>query len=160
MDVLPRHLFVRRPPRSGICQSNGRLEVSGSRGFQITPRNRSGTLYIHDSLDAAKDLRLDSAKEYIVYEFWTKKLIGTFKGTFTTRPLSPYDCDIYNIVEKQDGPYLFPPAGTFGQMRLISRISLTMSKSGYEGNFTYGRRGSVTNSASMFRMVSSQSVWN
>jgi hypothetical protein len=58
------------------------------------------------TLDAAKDLRLDANKEYIVYEFWTKQLIGTFKGKFVTRPLGPYDCDIYSIVEKQDRPVL------------------------------------------------------
>jgi len=39
---------------------------------------------------------------YVVYEFWTRQLIGTFKGSFVTRPLAPYDCDIYSIVEKQD----------------------------------------------------------
>ena len=37
------------------------------------------------NFDAAKDLRLDPAREYIAYEFWTKELIGTFKGAFQTR---------------------------------------------------------------------------
>ena len=67
-------------------------------------------------LDAAKDLRLDPDKEYIVYEFWSKKLIGTFKGTFTTRPLNPYDCDIYSIVEKQDRPVLISTSRHVRQM--------------------------------------------
>jgi hypothetical protein len=66
----------------------------------------SGDRKFSTTLDAAKDLRLDPNKEYIVYEFWTRQLIGTFKGKFATRPLSPYDCDIYSIVEKQDRPVL------------------------------------------------------
>ncbi len=68
------------------------------------------------TLDAAKDLRLDPAKEYIVYEFWTKQLVGTFKGTLKTRPLSPYDCDIFSIVEKQDHPVLISTSRHIRQM--------------------------------------------
>jgi hypothetical protein len=68
------------------------------------------------SLDAAKDLRLDPAKEYIAYEFWSQQLIGTFKGKFDTRPLSPYDCDIYSIVEKQDHPVLISTSRHVRQM--------------------------------------------
>jgi hypothetical protein len=67
-------------------------------------------------LDAARDLRLDPNKEYIVYEFWSKTLIGTFKGTFATRPLNPYDCDIYSIVEKQDHPVLVSTSRHIRQM--------------------------------------------
>ena len=77
-----------------------------------TPRDRKFTT----TLDAAKDLRLDPNKEYIVYEFWSKKLIGTFKGKFATRPLSPYDCDIYSIVEKQDRPVLISTSRHVRQM--------------------------------------------
>jgi hypothetical protein len=67
-------------------------------------------------LDAAKDLRLDPNKEYIVYEFWTKQLIGTFKGKFATRPLSPYDCDLYSIVEMQNQPVLISTSRHVRQM--------------------------------------------
>jgi hypothetical protein len=67
-------------------------------------------------LDAAKDLRLDPDKEYIVYEFWTRKLIGSFKGSFATRPLQPYDCDVYSIVEKQPHPVLVSTSRHIRQM--------------------------------------------
>jgi hypothetical protein len=67
-------------------------------------------------LDAQKDLRLDPNKEYIVYEFWTKKLIGTFKGTFLTPPLAPYDCDIFSVVEKQNRPVLISTSRHVRQM--------------------------------------------
>jgi len=68
------------------------------------------------TLDAAKDLRLNPNKEYIVYEFWTRQLIGTFQGKFVTRPLSPYDCDIYSIVEKQNRPVLISTSRHIRQM--------------------------------------------
>jgi hypothetical protein len=68
------------------------------------------------TLDAARDLRLDPNKEYIAYEFWSKQLIGTFKGKFVGRPLSPYDVDIYSIVEKQDHPVLISTSRHVRQM--------------------------------------------
>jgi hypothetical protein len=68
------------------------------------------------TLDAARDLRLDPDKEYAVYEFWSKQFIGTFKGKFVARPLSPYDCDIYSIVEVQDRPVLISTSRHIRQM--------------------------------------------
>ena len=68
------------------------------------------------TLDAKKDLRLDAEKEYIVYEFWSRKLIGTFKGKFTSREIGQKDCDIYSIVEKQDRPVLLSTSRQVRQM--------------------------------------------
>jgi hypothetical protein len=67
-------------------------------------------------LDAARDLRLDENKEYVVYEFWTKKLVGTFKGTFVPPPVVPYDCDIFSIVAKEDHPVLISTSRHMRQM--------------------------------------------
>jgi len=67
-------------------------------------------------LDAAKDLRLDPSKEYVVYEFWSKSLLGTFRGTFKPRLVKPYDCDVYAIVEKQDHPVLLSTSRHVRQM--------------------------------------------
>src|SRR5664280_2577016 len=67
-------------------------------------------------LNAARDLRLDPNKEYIVYEFWSKKLIGTFKGTFTNPPVNPYDVGIYSIVEKRNSPVLISTSRHVRQM--------------------------------------------
>jgi hypothetical protein len=81
-----------------------------------TPATRALIPKFTAPLDAARDLRLDPNKEYIVYEFWTKKLIGTFKGTFVPRPVVSYDCDIYSIVEKQDRPVLISTSRHIRQM--------------------------------------------
>jgi hypothetical protein len=86
-------------------------------GFTYTtPATRESIGKFTVELDAAKDLRLDPGKEYIVYEFWSRKLIGTFKGTFVPRPVSPYDCDIYSVVEKQNRPVLISTSRHIRQM--------------------------------------------
>ena len=81
-----------------------------------TPATRALIPKFTVPLDAAKDLRLDPGKEYIVYEFWTKKLIGTFKGTFVPRPVVSYDCDMYSIVEKLNRPVLISTSRHIRQM--------------------------------------------
>ena len=86
-------------------------------GFTYTtPATRELIASFTVDLDAAKDLRLDPGKEYIVYEFWSRKLIGTFQGTFKPRPVPPYDCDIYSIVEKQNRPVLISTSRHIRQM--------------------------------------------
>jgi hypothetical protein len=86
-------------------------------GFTYTtPNARALIAKFTDTLDAAKDLRLDPNKEYIVYEFWSKTLVGTFKGKFVPRPVKAYDCDIYSIVEKQDRPVLVSTSRHIRQM--------------------------------------------
>ena len=102
--AYPVDLFVRRPARiwnMPIDRPFGKWSVLAVFNYTGTGDRKFST-----TLDAAKDLRLDPNKEYLVYEFWTRQLIGTFKGKFVTRPLGPYDCDIYSIVEKQDRPVL------------------------------------------------------
>ena len=115
MDVAyPVDLFVRRPARiwnMPVRRSFGQWSVLAVFNYTGSTNRKFTT-----SLDAAKDLRLDPDKEYIVYEFWTKQLIGTFKGKFATRPLSAYDCDIYSIVEKTDHPVLLSTSRHVRQM--------------------------------------------
>jgi len=115
MDVAyPVDLFVRRPAQiwnMPVERPFGKWCVlavfdwigRGNRAFSTT-------------LDAAKDLRLDPDKDYLVYEFWSKQLVGTFKGKFAPRPVKPYDCDVYSIVEKQDHPVLISTSRHVRQM--------------------------------------------
>jgi len=115
MDVAyPVDLFVQKPARiwnMPVERPFGKWSVlavfnyTGKTNHQFTA-----------TLDATKDLRLDPDKEYIAYEFWTRQLIGTFKGTFVTRPMNPYDCDIYSLVEKQDHPVLISTSRHVRQM--------------------------------------------
>jgi hypothetical protein len=68
------------------------------------------------SLDAARDLRLDPDKEYLIYEFWSQTYKGTFRGTFAPQPVKPYDCDVYCLVEKQSRPTLLSTSRHVRQM--------------------------------------------
>jgi hypothetical protein len=115
MDVsYPVDLFVRRPAQvwnMPIERPFGNWSL-----LAVFNYTKASEKPFTTKLDAVKDLRLDPVKEYIVYEFWTKKLIGTFKGTFETRPLNVYDCDIYSIVEKLDRPVLISTSRHIRQM--------------------------------------------
>jgi hypothetical protein len=116
MDVAyPVDLFTRKPAHiwnMPVERAFGKWNVVTVFNFTGRPGRDS----FSTKLDAAKALRLDPDKEYIVYEFWTKKLIGSFKGTFATRPLQPYDCDVYSIVEKQPHPVLVSTSRHIRQM--------------------------------------------
>jgi hypothetical protein len=115
MDVsYPVDLFVRKPAQiwnMPVERDFGRWNVLAVFHFTGKPDQ-----LFEAELDAARDLRLDPDREYVVYEFWSRKLIGSFKGTFSTRPLAPYDCDIYSIVEKQDRPFLISTSRHIRQM--------------------------------------------
>ena len=123
--AYPVDLFVRRPARvwnMPIDRPFGKWSVLAVFNFTGTGDRKFST-----TLDAAKDLRLDPSKEYVVYEFWTKQLIGTFKGKFVTRPLGPYACDIYSIVEKQDRPVLISTS------RHVRNMAFDIKDLAYEG---------------------------
>ena len=118
MDVsYPVDLFVQKPARiwnMPIERSFGKWCVLGV--FNYTGDTTKQSSMFTARLDAAKDLRLDSNKTYIAYEFWSKRLIGTFKGTFVSRPVKPFDCDVYSIVEMQDHPVLISTSRHIRQM--------------------------------------------
>jgi hypothetical protein len=77
-----------------------------------------GTPAFTARLDAASDLRLNPVKEYLVYEFWTKTFLGSFKKTFTSRTIQPRDCDVYCIVEKLDRAVLLSTSRHVRQMAM------------------------------------------
>jgi hypothetical protein len=125
----PVDLFVRKPAQiwnMPVERPFGKWSVlavfnysskTPREGFTYTtPTTRTMIPNFTALLDAAKDLRLDPNKEYVVYEFWSRKLIGTFRGTFLPRLVYPYDCDIYSIVEKQDRPVLISTSRHIRQM--------------------------------------------
>ena len=64
---------------------------------------------------AFEDLELSPDKEYLVYEFWSKRFLGVKKGSFT-RTLQAPDCEIYSIVEKADHPILISTSRHVRQM--------------------------------------------
>jgi len=118
----PVDLFERTPAavwNMPIERPFGRWNVVAVFNYgPVNPRNSAGTQAdpFTANLDAAMDLRLDPNKDYVVYEFWSRKLLGTFKGKFTSRPVKSIDCDIYSIVEKQNHPMLASTSRHIRQM--------------------------------------------
>lgn len=154
MDVsYPVDLFVRKPAQvynmpverpfgkwNVVAVFNYTAPVISTAGMHIQDEGR-----FHTELDAAKDLRLDSGKEYLVYEFWSKRFLGSFKGSFATQKIEPYDCDVYAIVEKHDRPVLLSTSRHVRQMafdikelsydggqRVLSGVSRTVAGDPYQ----------------------------
>jgi alpha-galactosidase len=51
------------------------------------------------------DLGLDPLKEYFVFDFWRKRLLGSFQGTFSPGPIDPaFNCQVFIIRERLDRP--------------------------------------------------------
>lgn len=53
---------------------------------------------------AFADLGLDPAKRYTVYEFWTKRYLGEFEGSFPVGALKTNGVSVYGIREALDRP--------------------------------------------------------
>jgi len=51
------------------------------------------------------ELGLDADKEYYVFEFWSKRLAGSFSGSFSPGEIDPkYNCQLFCIRERLDRP--------------------------------------------------------
>ncbi|HKK19642.1 MAG TPA: hypothetical protein VJ952_13265, partial [Opitutales bacterium] len=53
-----------------------------------------------------KDLGLDESKEYAVYEFWTDRFLGLFKGSFEAPAIAAMGLHSFAIHEKKDQPQI------------------------------------------------------
>lgn len=61
------------------------------------------------------DLGLDPQREYLVYEFWSRKFLGAMKGGFT-RTLQAPDAEVYTILPREDHPVLLSTSRHVRQM--------------------------------------------
>jgi hypothetical protein len=52
------------------------------------------------------DLGLAADRDYLVYEFWSKRFLGASKGSFVTAPLEPKGLQIYAIRRALDRPQI------------------------------------------------------
>jgi len=111
--AYPVDLFLRKP--AGIWNMPVERPF-GNWDILCVINYKEGNPDFSATLDAKTDLRLDPQKEYLVYEFFSKKFMGTFKGTFTSRAIKGPDCDVYSIVEKQNHPVLLSTSRHIRQM--------------------------------------------
>jgi hypothetical protein len=149
MDTAyPVDLFVRKPAQvwnMPVARPFGSWRVLGvfnyTHQLRLQPLSNSIIQMLDGTNDTpffteltARDLRLDPGKEYIAYEFWSRTLLGTFKGMFKPRPVKPYDCDIYSIVEKQNHPVLISTSRHVRQMAFdIKALSYDASAGALRG---------------------------
>jgi alpha-galactosidase len=123
LHTLPGQVYDVDPSRSALV-GNADFELSGSgpRSFDASTTTTTGLFTLEigkafenwlvlgrlDERDAAipfKDLGLDDKKEYLIFEFWTKRIVGTFSNSFQPGPISSkYNCQVFAIRELQAVP--------------------------------------------------------
>lgn len=121
--TVPGQIFDVDPSRSGELRRVG-AEVSGSgpRVFDASLRPTCDLFLLEierpfegwsvlgrtgESVREIKfaDLGLNPAKEYYVFEFWSKHLLGSFSGSFEPGPLDPqFRCQALAIRERSPHP--------------------------------------------------------
>lgn len=123
--TVPGQIFDVDPSRSGLLdQVDEEVSGSGPRPFDASLRP-SCDLWLLEIVRAFEnwmvlgrtgesekkvnfsDLGLDGQREYIVFEFWSKKLVGIFSGGFDPGPLNPrYRSQCFIIRDRMSHPQL------------------------------------------------------
>jgi alpha-galactosidase len=121
----PGQVYDVDPSRSNLI-SGADLEMSGSgpRPFDASSSTTTGLFSLEiskpwenwlvlgrlddrDKILPLRDLGLDDQKEYLVFEFWTKKLEGIHTKTFIPESIDTnYHCQVFCFREKQHHPQL------------------------------------------------------
>ena len=123
--TVPGQIFDIDPSRSGeLWRVDSEVSGSGPRVFDAgtsTPCdlfllevNRPFEIWAvlgRTGVSAAEvrfaDLGLHPAREYFVFEFWTKKLLGSFKDAFIPGPIDPrFRCQAFAVRERLDRPQI------------------------------------------------------
>ena len=80
------------------------------------------------------DLGFDPAKEYFVFEFWTKKLLGSFTSAFIPGSIDPkYRCQAFAVRERLDRPQIV------ATNRHVSCGGVDLVEAGWERSVLTGR---------------------
>lgn len=123
--TLPGQIYDVDPSRSEMLNRvNSEVSGSGPRPFDAgyTPRCELYLLEVSKPYEswvvlgrtggsfdkiAFADLGLSKDKEYIVFEFWSKRELGNFVKEFEPGPIDPrFNCQLFCIREKQSHPQL------------------------------------------------------
>ncbi len=123
LRTLPGQVYDLDPSRlSQLRQVDAEVSGSGPRVFDagLTPSVHLYALEVHKPFESwialartggaeqtipFSDLGLDPEKNHLVFEFWSQRLLGRFRGRFATGPLDPrFNCQLFIIREEQDQP--------------------------------------------------------
>ncbi len=79
------------------------------------------------------DLGLDPGKTYVVYEFWSRQALGTFRGQVELPGIKPMGLHSFAIREKQDHPQVVSTS------RHLSQGAVDLMSLEWSGNKLHGR---------------------
>jgi len=80
------------------------------------------------------DLGFDPAGEYFVFEFWTKRLLGSFMGAFIPGPIDPrFRCQAFSIRKRLDRPQVIATS------RHVSSGGVDLIETNWKQNVLSGR---------------------
>lgn len=121
----PGQVYDVDPSRSAlIAQADVEMSGSGPRLFDASTTTTTGLFELEvnkpfenwvvlgrvddrDKVIPLKDLGLDENKEYLAFEFWTKRFEGTFKKQFVPGNMdTTFNCQAFCFREKLDHPQL------------------------------------------------------
>lgn len=121
----PAQVYDVDPSRSALIQqADVEMSGSGPRMFDAGTTTTTGLFALEinkpfeswtvlgrlderDSIIPLKDLGLDDAKQYLVFEFWTKKFAGVIQKQLRPGPIDTvYRCQAFCFREKQNHPQL------------------------------------------------------
>jgi len=90
-----------------------------------------------------EELGLPGGKEYFVFEFWSKKLLGSFAGDFYPGDIDPkFNCQLFCIRERKSYPQIIATnrhitCGGFDLNEVLWQDSILSGESKLVGNDTY-----------------------
>lgn len=151
LHTVPGQVYDVDPSRSSLI-GNANIELSGSgpRSFDASTTTTTGLFSLEitkpfenwlvlgrldekESTIFFKDLGLDDKKEYIVFEFWTKRMVGIFSNSFQPGPInSEYNCQVFAFRE------LLPLPQFVASNRHISCGGLELRNLNWAGKFLRG----------------------
>jgi hypothetical protein len=86
------------------------------------------------------DLGLDPVRDYIVFEFWTRRVLGTFRGSFSPGPIDPvFRSQAFCIRERKSVPQVIATS------RHISCGGVDLKEAQWDGTTLSGRSAVVAN---------------
>ena len=130
-----------RPFYAGTTTTTGLFSLEISKPFENWLV--LGRLDERDKIISFKDLGLDPEREYLVFEFWTKKFSGSYKDDFEPGTIDTlYGCQVFCFREKKDHPQLLATnrhiscggpdlLNVSWQSRILSGMSETVSGDPY-----------------------------
>ncbi|GAC1422371.1 MAG: hypothetical protein NVS1B13_11100 [Flavisolibacter sp.] len=121
----PGQVYDVDPSRSShIAEADVELSGSGPRPFDASSSTVTGLFSLEinkpfgnwlvlarlderDMVLSFRDLGLDEKKEFLVFEFWTKKFQGNFHGQFQPGPIdTAFGCQVFSIHENLHKPQI------------------------------------------------------